>query len=251
MSFLSFGAFVCGLVAASIKDGKIPLPLRQALAPETEAQTNHSLASETGAQGGRRTVTTLSVTCCLFFDLLRHTNLSLVSTRICVRQTIMHLANLLLFAGAVAALAFPPPHGGDKDDMCCCCDSSRLITVCNPGIPKKDCICTLVMCPVDAPTITETRPAPTPGPPPPPPGPAPPAHEKKNEDAPPPPPGKEWCCCCDGLNNVCSAKTVGQGCICTLIACPADAKTIYPGSRDRPGRPERPVRPDRPVRPTV
>ncbi|KAH8176444.1 fungal specific transcription factor domain-containing protein [Sarocladium implicatum] len=146
----------------------------------------------------------------------------------------MHLANLLFFAGAVAALAFPAPNGG-KDDMCCCCDSSRLITVCNPDIPAKDCFCTLVMCPADAPTITESSPVPTPGPPAPP-APGPPANERSVEDtyAPRPPPGQEWCCCCDGKNNVCTAKPFGSECICILIACPPDAETIYPEKLELP-----------------
>lgn len=175
---------------------------------------------------------------------------------------IMQFFNLLLLAGTVAAIAFPStPSKG-----CCCCDISQEAIVCNPNQPADDCFCPLVLCPAGAPTIVKALPKPT----------SPPVYaavaeekrqetapeekrqeveaEKKRQEedtsAPPPPPGSEWCCCCDGQNNVCSARPLNDGCVCIMIACPADAKTLYPETTStRPGRPDRPERSERPERP--
>ncbi|KAK0389086.1 hypothetical protein NLU13_2662 [Sarocladium strictum] len=142
----------------------------------------------------------------------------------------MHFSHLLLLAGTALAVAFP-----SADPGCCCCDVSQNAIVCNPDIPFSDCICTLAKCPDDAPTITQVPTTPTP----------PPSYseveEKRVESTPLPPPGKEWCCCCNGKDYVCVARPKGEGCFCPAIACPEDAKTIYPSTRlgrsDRPGRP--------------
>ncbi|KAF4339593.1 hypothetical protein FBEOM_6506 [Fusarium beomiforme] len=125
---------------------------------------------------------------------------------------------------AVAALlsvAIAAPAYDKTDGTCCCCDISKPATVCKKDVKPEDCFCAAVMCPAGAPTIWEdnTTPATT----------TTTGVAVKREEKTPVPAGPP-CCCCDPSKDaiVCEVRAKGEdnSCICPMVMCPADAKTL-------------------------
>lgn len=127
----------------------------------------------------------------------------------------------------------PEPEPPADEVECCCCDISQPAISCKTQPADEGCICPLVLCPSDAPTVyPDTKPTPPPTPTPAPwPTPIPTPAEKADidEDLVP-------CCCCDISKQAvsCKLQPESEGCFCALVVCPPGAPTIWP---ERPAAP--------------
>lgn len=124
-------------------------------------------------------------------------------------------------------LVDPTPPSGEID--CCCCNIGGPEISCTKKTVEEGCICPLVLCPPDAPTVWPESPAPPPTPAPQPevkpavkPAPEAIRHAEEEEDR------EMDCCCCDISRSsiVCDSRPESVGCFCALVACPPGAPTI-------------------------
>lgn len=116
------------------------------------------------------------------------------------------------------------PSPPEEEVECCCCDISQPAISCKKQPADEGCICPLVLCPSDAPTVyPESKPTATPTPTPAP-EPTPPDDNDANEEDMVP------CCCCDISKPAisCKMQAESEGCICGMVICPSDAPTVWP-----------------------
>lgn len=132
------------------------------------------------------------------------------------------------------------PAEGDTAD-CCCCNIGKGAIVCDSRPADEGCICPLVLCPSDAPTIRAEPDMPMPTPTPrlaPSPAPQPPVDAHNAEES------LAECCCCDSSQPAISCHMVPEeeGCFCAAVVCPEDAPTIWPeGMPEMTSMPEAPA----------
>lgn len=119
----------------------------------------------------------------------------------------------------------PTPPGDGEMEECCCCVISQPAISCVMKPIEEGCICPLVLCPPDAPTVYPESPAPDPTPTPQPsilPAPAAMRHVEEED--------KEVdCCCCSIGEGVisCDKRPESEGCFCPQVVCPDGAPTVY------------------------
>ena len=121
----------------------------------------------------------------------------------------------------------PSASPSDADIDCCCCNIGDGAIVCDRRPEEEGCICPLVLCPPNAPTVwLEPTTTPT----------RDPALlepvKKRGENVSQHGRDEEEtvdCCCCDTSKNViaCSVQPAELGCFCAAVVCHSGAPTVW------------------------